>query len=162
MTEIWKEIPNTGGRYSISNQGRVMTNKTGRIRKLHRNVRSGNIQCSLYWCEDGKKVGSNISVAREIARAFLPSFKEEMIVRFKDGNSSNLQLSNLYMGYQSDILPEINTATYKITKPCGEVELVYGIRQWCKDNNKDGSRLLHRLNTKPSGSWYGYKIERLN
>ena len=29
--EIWKEIPGTNGEYKISNYGKVMTAKTGRI-----------------------------------------------------------------------------------------------------------------------------------
>lgn len=158
--EQWKEIPDTGGRYSISNLGRVRTNKTGYIRKSCLNNKTGVSVCSLSLRENGQRYIKTVSISREVARAFLPSFKEDMIVRFKDGDCSNCSVSNLYMGYQSDILKEILTCAYLITHPDGTQETVKGIEQWCKENNKDRSRLSSRKFIK--GAWKGYNVEKLD
>ncbi|MFA0145360.1 NUMOD4 domain-containing protein [Vibrio lentus] len=161
--EAWKPIESTGGRYSVSTLGRIKNNKTERIRKLNYNCKTGVIQCSLNWRVDGIRYNKSIAVGREVGRAFLPSFTEDGVVRYKDGNSSNPTLSNLYMGRKEDILREVNTSHYLITHPNGTEELVYGIEQWCKDNGKDRSKLLNKnRGTRSDSCWYGYKIEKLD
>ncbi|NVC72623.1 NUMOD4 domain-containing protein [Vibrio vulnificus] len=158
--EIWKPIQDWS-MYSVSNLGRIKNNKTGRIRKLQANPKTGVIQCQLRKVDvAGIRITRTISVVREVARAFLPTFEESMIVRFRDGDRSNIAVSNLYMARQEDILREVNTCMYLITYPDGSEEYVVGIVNWCKEHGFDRSNLAHRQFTK--GKWKGFKVEKLS
>ena len=91
--EEWKTLDSPFDIYEISNYGRVRNAKTGHFKKLSKNERG-------YWVVDFEVAGgarSKTRVHRLIARHFIfnpdPSNKTE--VNHKDGDTSNLDISNL-------------------------------------------------------------------
>ena len=65
MTEIWKEIEGTDGRYAVSSTGKVRNNKTGRILIASPN-KKGYLRLRL-----GR--GKDYRVHRLVAEAFIPN-----------------------------------------------------------------------------------------
>lgn len=87
--EVWKNIQ--GCEYSVSNQGNVRNDKTGRV-SAGRTTGHGYRKVTFY--KDNKEVG-NAYVHRLVAAAFLPQGAGNTEVNHKDGNRSNNNVSNL-------------------------------------------------------------------
>lgn len=88
--EIWKDIPNTNGQYKVSNQGRVMTTKTGRILTPVVDARGYERVCLFKADRDHR-----YKVHRLVAIAFLTNPKGKEQVNHKDGNKRNNCVDNL-------------------------------------------------------------------
>ena len=53
MTEIWKPVKGFEKYYLVSNTGKILSLRTGALRKLQANVRTGYYM--LFLCEDNGK-----------------------------------------------------------------------------------------------------------
>lgn len=97
--EIWKEIPETNGNYSVSNFGRVRS--LGRINRNNRRIKGGVLKntkthygylvVSIY--EKNIKKLKRVHVL--LANAFIPNPYNKLTVNHKDGNKSNNHIDNL-------------------------------------------------------------------
>lgn len=93
--EVFKEIKGTGGKYFISNCGRVKSlNKYyAEILKPFENSK-GYLRVNI----NGRKQ----FIHRLVAAAFLPIDNERKIIHHKDGNKKNNKLSNLQRATHSE------------------------------------------------------------
>jgi hypothetical protein len=102
MNEVWIEIPETDGRYSISNFGSVRSNWSDRPdRNLKHRVRYEKVSLLKPWIHTTGywrvSLGRNNSkyIHRLMAVAFLPNPDDLTQVDHIDGNRLNLVLDNL-------------------------------------------------------------------
>ena len=95
MEEVWKPIEGYGGRYEISNYGRVRSyaqdRKNGKIKEGHP-VRKGYRHILLYDFEGHSKW---YPIHRLVASAFLPNPESLEQVNHKDENKINNCVDNL-------------------------------------------------------------------
>ena len=91
MEEIWKPIIGYEGRYEVSNLGRIKSIKILKpvFRKITDNYTSRTIRLS----QNGKTTES--SVARVMAKAFIPNPENKSCVNHIDNNPQNNSLNNL-------------------------------------------------------------------
>lgn len=98
--ENWKPIPNTNGRYLVSDKGRVksLCGRTERILKATRQ-RTGRKSGDAFYLrvridyDVGKQ--TDMLVHRLVAQAFLPNPNNYPIVNHKDENPGNNRADNL-------------------------------------------------------------------
>lgn len=93
MSEDWKVIENTDGGYWISNLGEVYSNKgkiDGVFMRLHRN-KLGYMKVGII-TEDNRIL---FSVHRLVAKAFVPGYREGLVVNHIDGVRHNNHYKNL-------------------------------------------------------------------
>ena len=90
--EIWKEIAGFEGLYAVSNKGKVMNLKTGRVLKNWSNTH-GYSMVNLYK-GDGTKP-KHIAVHRLVAQAFIPNQDNLVQINHKDENKTNNDVTNL-------------------------------------------------------------------
>lgn len=83
-----KELDGTN--YSVSSNGDIINNVTGRLLKLSKN-RKGYLNFNMYV----NGVGTTQKVHRIVAMLFCPGYTPELHVNHKDGNKSNNTASNL-------------------------------------------------------------------
>ena len=94
MNEIWKvikEYPN----YMISNYGNIKSlnyKRTGKEQILKQSI-NGRGYC--YVNVSIKNKYKNISIHREVAKAFIPTDNVKMDINHKDGNKTNNYVDNL-------------------------------------------------------------------
>lgn len=88
--EIWRDIPNTNGQYKVSNTGKVMTVRTGRILTPVIDARGYERVC-LFKSERDRRY----KVHRLVALAFVPNPDGKKQVNHIDGNKRNNCVSNL-------------------------------------------------------------------
>ena len=88
--ETWKDIPGTNGEYKISNYGKVMTTKTGRILTPSIDAR-GYERVSLFKMDRTRRY----KVHRLVAITFIPNPDGKKQVNHKDGNKRNNNVDNL-------------------------------------------------------------------
>lgn len=103
MIEIWKNIVETDGRYSVSNFGHVKRNKITQVYKDGREYTLPERELKLqpnnwgYLCVNyrlnGKYVRRCVHVL--VAKAFVPNLHGKGEVNHKDGNRQNNVVSNL-------------------------------------------------------------------
>ena len=89
--EIWKDILGYEGSYKISSFGNIFSIKSNKIMKL--NDSSSNRYFSIYLRKNQK--GKGYSVARLVAKAFIPNPDNKRIVDHIDGDKKNNHISNL-------------------------------------------------------------------
>lgn len=90
MTEIWKEIPEYSGIYSVSNKGNVRNNKTKTIKKQEINP--------LGYCFVGLSFQGRTQkyrVHRLVALTFIPNPENKPNINHLDSNPSNNAVENL-------------------------------------------------------------------
>lgn len=87
---IWKDIPGTEGEYKISNHGKVMTAKTGRILAPAIDERGYERVC-LFKMDRRRRY----KVHRLVAITFIPNPNNKEQVNHKDGNKRNNSVDNL-------------------------------------------------------------------
>lgn len=88
--EEWKPIEEVKGIYSVSNQGRVMNNRTGYILKsvpFHRGYMKVNLKV------DGKSISRQVH--RLVAIAFIPNLDNKPEVNHKNGIHEDNRVENL-------------------------------------------------------------------
>ena len=88
--ENWKKIPGWE-RYSVSDQGRVRNDKTGRILKAVKKKTNGRHNVNLY--RDGER--EQLLVYRLVLMAFVGPCPEGMEACHNDGNRLNNRLENI-------------------------------------------------------------------
>lgn len=88
--EIWKDIPGTNGEYKISNYGKVMTAKTGRILSPAIDM-CGYERVCLFKMDRHRRY----KVHRLVAITFIPNPNGKEQVNHKDGNKRNNSVDNL-------------------------------------------------------------------
>lgn len=99
---IWKKISEN---YSISENGDVRNDKTGKIKKAYVNSQNGYLVVDLY--ENNKCTKKTIH--RLLAEAFIPNPEGKPTVDHKDGNRTNNSLSNLRWATYSEQNSRFNT-----------------------------------------------------
>ena len=90
--EEWRAIPNTSGRYEVSNYGRVRTNSQ-RPGLLTLTKQASGYLYAMVQLDGGKK--KNCRVSRLVAQAFIPNPDRMPEVNHKDGNKENNHVCNL-------------------------------------------------------------------
>ena len=91
--EIWKEVVGYGGRYKVSNFGRVISNWGGWKEKIPTKSPAGYFYVTIYFKKEGKH--KRIAVHRLVAHAFLTPVDGKNCVNHKDGNKQNNAVENL-------------------------------------------------------------------
>lgn len=89
MVILWKVI-NEFPKYSVSDDGRVKNNKSGKVLTPHPDS-NGYLSVSL--CRDGKHFTRRVH--RLVAEAFIPNPLNLHDINHKDGNKNNNSSSNL-------------------------------------------------------------------
>lgn len=87
--EAWKSIPGTGGKYAVSNFGRVLSVRYRCFLRGGRSNKSGHLSVYI-----GRLMGSN-RVHVLVASAFVGPCPPGMEVRHLDGNEGNNRSDNL-------------------------------------------------------------------
>ena len=90
MIEDWKDIPGYEGLYVVSNNGRVMNVRSGRVLKVFDNYLGYKI---VSLCRSGKQ--KTFSVHRLVAEAFIKNPDNLREVNHKDEDKSNNNVDNL-------------------------------------------------------------------
>lgn len=93
-----KEIENYEGRYSISNEGFVVNNKTGRILKPDIYVKSRSKVGKKFYLRvtlSMNNIQKRYSLSRLVATYFIPNPDNKPEVNHKDGNRFNNHVDNL-------------------------------------------------------------------
>lgn len=126
MVNVWKVI-NEFPKYSVSDDGRVRNNKTGKILSPCADT-NGYLSVGLY--RDGKR--STKRIHRLVAEAFIPNPLNLHDINHRDGNKSNNDKSNLeYCTRSYNMLHSSRTLGKKPRKPiknpivCVESKEVY-------------------------------------
>lgn len=92
MKKVWKDIPDYGGLYQVSNLSEVKSFKRNKELILKREVnKQGYLKVELY--KNGKK--KPFFVHRLVAQAFIPNLNNLPQVNHKDGNKQNNNIENL-------------------------------------------------------------------
>lgn len=92
--EEYKEIPGYNGRYIITNDGRVWSNrrKNG-IERFLKNYKLGDYFCVYLYPKDGCREAR--MVHRLVAETFIPNEENKPFVNHIDGNKENNHVENL-------------------------------------------------------------------
>ncbi len=86
--EEWRIVPNTSGRYKVSNLGRIFDNKLNKEVAYNKSKR-GWIRCHMWFNGERKTIG----VHRVVMMAFIG--ESELTVNHIDGNKENNCIDNL-------------------------------------------------------------------
>lgn len=89
MSEVWKAVVDSNGKYEVSSLGQVRNTKTGRI--LHQFVGKDG----YYRTQLGGTIGKSVTVHRLVCKAFVPKINGKDFVNHKDGNKQNNRVDNL-------------------------------------------------------------------
>lgn len=107
--EIWRTIKQNK-RYQVSSLGRVKIKETGRILSISKS-NSGGLLVNLYNPNTQKQT------LKSVARLMMLAFKKKppkFTPTFKDGDNTNVTLSNLKRGTRSENLFNIRTRKNKL------------------------------------------------
>jgi hypothetical protein len=91
MKEIWKAVKGYEGKYSVSNQGRIRNERTGKV-SYGSSMGHGYKKVTFY--ENNQPIGREY-VHRAVAKAFLSMIDGKPEVNHKDGNRANNRVENL-------------------------------------------------------------------
>lgn len=91
MKEIWKDIPGFEGYYSISNKGRVLSIRTGKMKKPSTYNNKSYPTVSL-WVNG---IPTRKSIHRLVAELFIPNPENKTQVNHIDGDKTNYSINNL-------------------------------------------------------------------
>lgn len=95
MSEVWKVIEGTGGRYEVSNTGKIRSlnyNKTGEVKELKQKIDKYGY-CTVILHIDKKQ--KYPTVHRLVAKAFISNPNNLPQVNHRDGNKQNNNVENL-------------------------------------------------------------------
>ena len=124
--EIWKDIEGYDGDYQVSNQGRVMSLKFGKIRMLKLSTNRYGYFCVNLYKRGGIK---SLYVARLVAQYFLPSWDECLQIDHINGVKKENHIENLRM-----VTPQMNRRGFSKKKQ-GCTSRFRGVH-WCKNYKK--------------------------
>ncbi len=151
--EFWKIVEDHPN-YMISDQGRLMNTKRGRIIK-------GNIHRDGYhrYCLYTNGKARSVFAHTLVAEAFIPNPKGLQEVNHVDEVKTHNWPSNLEWSTRKDNMWHsrfANARTYKIEHPSGYIEVIHNLSEFCREHNLDVG-CLHKSLTK---GWLhkGFKI----
>lgn len=122
--------------YSVSTDGQVRNDDTGRILKPADN---GHGYPSVFLCKQGK--GSTKRIHRLMAEAFIPNPENLASVDHIDGNKENNTIENLqWMSFEDNTIKS-NAKTWKFVDPQGEVREIYNLTAFSRENGLDQSSM---------------------
>lgn len=90
-TEIWADIEGYEGFYQVSNQGRLLSLRTGKIMSTRSLGTKGYVHVSLY--KEGRSIG--FFVHRLVAKAFVDGLEPGKEVNHKNGCKTDNRAENL-------------------------------------------------------------------
>lgn len=90
MAEQWRDIPGYEGEYQVSDQGQVLSVRTGRILRQHKRP-NGYSKVTLY----GSGSGKQFSVHRLVATVFIANPDSKPQVNHTNGEKSDNRAANL-------------------------------------------------------------------
>lgn len=145
MEELWKPVVSYENYYEVSSLGNVRT--LGNFQKLNNkvigNLFQGNHRCGyrdvkLYHPFLPKRT---FKVHRLVALAFIENPMDFPQVNHIDSNKENNNVSNLEW-VSNQINAELARAkTYIFKNPNGEIQRIYNLSKFCKDNNLTNSNM---------------------
>ena len=151
INEEWRPIPNTNGRYEISNYGRARTNNQ-RPGLLTLTKQASGYLYVMVQLTNGKQ--KNCRVNRLVAQMFVPNPDNLPEVNHIDGNKENNHVSNLeWCTYQANMQHAVRTG---LTHP----------HRWTDDERKQISErnkqyaISHGYQPKPHRTMAEYQAER--
>lgn len=111
----WKNLDITD-RYSVSEEGNVRNNKTGRILK---NTPSNKGYARVSIMVEGRKIPLAIQTHREVAKLFIENTENKPQVNHKDGNPMNPRVDNLeWVTPKENIRHAIDTGLFDSVEHC--------------------------------------------
>jgi len=152
--EIFKPVEGYGGRYSISNYGRVYSFISNRFMVVSKNCRGyGVVRLSMA----GKTITKDVH--RLVATHFLKDYFEGAHVNHIDYDRLNNNVTNLewLSQYDNNKYSEstrnssiIKTLAkhYLVTFPCGKTEIIYNMREFCRKNGLNSCNMSLVVNGK--------------
>lgn len=107
--EIWDYVPGYGGRYFVSNYGRVRSNHTGELLAYQLNGALGRGKYPIVHLYDSTRRRVAL-IHRLVASVFVPNPENKPEVNHIDGNRLNNQASNLeWVSRQENVTHAKNT-----------------------------------------------------
>jgi len=170
--EIWKPIKGYEKLYLISNYGRVWSLESKIFLKQRRaKLKNGKLtylRTSIY---KGKKC-KEYTVHSLVLRNFVPNPENKPQCNHKDGNKLNnfagnlewvTHKENIQHAHQSGLFENSlrkRRGTYKVTHPDGRVEIIKGIKRFCKKHNLHHGNMCSVMRGEYTHTG-GFKCERL-
>lgn len=146
-TVEWKKIPGFGDKYSVSNDGSIKNDCTGKILK-NKVMHDGYLRVHL----SNQNHAAYFMVHRLVAEAFIPNPDNLPVVNHIDGNKSNPSVNNLeWVTFSDNSKHAYRTGLAHISEKCkqaaGRVAAENGAKTTrkavCKIN-ADGEKTIYR------------------
>jgi hypothetical protein len=146
LEEIWKPIEGYNN-YYISNHGNIMSFKRYKNGRILKQISCTNGYLKIILYNNGKQ--ENISIHRLVAKAFINNSNPDIFneVNHIDENKQNNHYLNLEWCTQQYNVEYSQSKKYKIIFPNGNIQTVFNLNKFCKENNLDSSNLNQTLKT---------------
>jgi len=136
VIEVFKSIANCSNTYTVSNYGRVYSNKRSGI-YLKFNYVSGYPIVRLY-TDTGVR---DALVHRLVAETFLDGYFEGAEVNHIDEDKTNNHLHNLEWVTRQLNVEYSQSKYYLVTFPCNTEKVVYNLSKFCREHGLNQSNM---------------------
>lgn len=145
--EVWKEIHGFGGKYSVSNAGRIKNNWRGNVFKLFLNTGGYPVANLRY-----KRHRTICQVHRLVAKAFIPNPENKKTVNHKNGIRYDNRIDNLEWATYSE-------QQYHAYSALGKVGAMTGRPSHLNSNAKKIIAIFKDGSIKEYGSLKDFSVE---